>query len=194
MMGRRRDLFAFILIGAWFATAPLYGQKHLLHIDVQAGYEYFPRMSRPSGWNADISSRWGFTDRIFATLRLHGGINRGYTDRATAGGHVRQSHNMEEYMLGVGPGIYLYNKNGCWIYAEISGGYGWGEKTGIPSHGNPTETTAHPFRGAAAALRAGIEKQVGHGHILGIVCGANSYIGEGCYPTVAIKYGVWLDL
>lgn len=185
---------ALLLLAVLLTPLSALGQKGLLHIDLQGGYAYFPRMSRPSGWNFNIGSRWGITDRYFAALQLNGGINHGHTRQMYAGEMTRTDHDKNTYMLGAGPGIYLYNSTACQVYTHLALGYGWGEENGKPDTAHPDEISRRTFCGVAMMWQAGVEREVGGWHILGLGCGLSYIWGERPLPTIYLKYGLYFDL
>ncbi len=98
------------------------------HIELQGGYELFPDMSKKSGGNLNFGVRYAFSERYFMATIMHCGINNGSSEGQYAGEVTNLKHTMREYMLGVGPGIYLYNGGDQWIYADVLVGYGFGEE------------------------------------------------------------------
>lgn len=163
-------------------------QAGYTHVDLQAGYELFPDMSSKSGYNLNIGTRYALNDKYFIAATLHAGINNGTYEGIYAGEPTQLDHTLREYMLGIGPGLYLYNGGDRWLYADLLAGYGFGEE--LKSSSDSQRTTLNGF---ASALRIGAEYQLKAGHIIGI-CAAAYLTGQQLRPAINLKYGLFLNL
>lgn len=164
-----------------------FAQAGYLHVELQAGYELFPEMSAKSGYDINIGGRYAFNDRYFVAGTLHGGINNGTYEGVYAGEPTRLDHTLRSYMVGVGPGVYLYNGGDGWIYADVLAGYGFGEELK-----SSAESRSKSLAGLAAALRLGVEKQLA-GHIVGLSVGGY-LVGGRIRPAINLKWGLFLNL
>ena len=95
---------------------------------------------------------------------------------------------MREYMLGVGPGIYLYNGGDQWIYADVLVGYGFGEELK-----SSEDSERRSLNGLATAVQIGIERQTKSGWIIGINTGG-FLVGGKIRPTVCLKCGALFSI
>ncbi|NPD90856.1 outer membrane beta-barrel protein [Xylanibacter muris] len=163
-------------------------QTGYLHIELQGGYELFHDMSNKSGYDINIGCRYAFNERFFAACTLHGGINNGTYEGIYAGEPTKLDHTMREYMIGAGPGIYLYNGGNKWIYADILAGYGFGEELKASS-----ESQSKSLNGFASAARIGAEYQTKNGWIIGLNAGGYLVGGE-LRPAINMKFGVFFNL
>lgn len=163
-------------------------QAGYTQIDLQAGYELFPDMSCKSGYNLNIGMRYAFSDKYYASATLHAGINNGTYQAVYAGEPAQLDHTLREYMLGIGPGVYLYNGGNRWLYADLLVGYGFGEELKASSASQST-----PLSGFASAVRIGAEYQLTTGHVIGI-CAGGYLTGKQLRPAINLKYGLFLNL
>ncbi len=165
-----------------------FAQNGYLHVELQGGYEYFSKMSDKSGYDFNIGCRYAFSDRYFAAAMLHSGINNGTYEGLYAGEIADLDHTLREYLVGIGPGIYLYNGGNRWIYADLLAGYGFGEelKSSAASHSKSLESFA-------IAIHLGAEYQIANGWVIGAGIGGY-YVGREICPAVNLKWGVFLNL
>lgn len=158
------------------------------HIELQGGYELFPDMSKKSGGNLNFGVRYAFSERYFMATIMHCGINNGSYEGQYAGEVTNLKHTMREYMLGVGPGIYLYNGGDQWIYADVLVGYGFGEELK-----SSEDSERRSLNGLATAVQIGIERQTNSGWIIGINTGG-FLVGGKIRPTVCLKCGALFSI
>lgn len=158
------------------------------HIELQGGYELFHDMSNKSGYDLGLGCRYGINERFYGAFMLHGGINNGHYEGIYASEKTKLDHTMREYMIGLGPGMYLYNGGNSWIFAEILLGYGFGEELK-----SAEESTRKSLDGFASAARIGVDFQISNGLILGLNTGAYLVGGE-VRPVVNVKVGMLLNL
>ena len=185
MNALRLHLIALLLCALSLCATAQTGYPQL---DLQAGYELFPDMSCKSGYTLNIGTRYAFTDKYFIAATLHAGINNGTYEGIYAGERTQLDHTLREYMLGIGPGLYLYNGGDRWVYADLLVGYGFGEQLKASSDSQCTT-----LNGFASALRIGAEYQLKAGHIIGI-CAAAYLTGQQLRPAINLKYGLFLNL
>ena len=93
-----------LLLCAW---ASGFAQAGYTHVELQGGYELFPGMSNKSGVCLNLGGRYAFNERLFVAAMIHSGINNGSYKGMYAGEKTKLKHNMREYMIGAGPGVYL---------------------------------------------------------------------------------------
>ena len=105
---------AFIILLILCAAAKSSAQEKLTHFEVYGGYECFPDMTNKSGWSINAGAGYAFTQKYYMAAMLHCGINNGKFTGMYAGEKTRLSHNLREYMIGIGPGVYLYNGGDKW--------------------------------------------------------------------------------
>lgn len=165
-----------------------FAQAGYLHIELQGGYEYFSTMSNKSGFDFNIGCRYAFDDRYFAAAMLHSGINNGTYEGMYAGEKTDLDHTLREYMIGVGPGLYLYNGGNRWIYADLLAGYGFGEE--LKSSSDSRSESLEDF---ALALHLGAEYQISNGWVIG-GCIGGYYVGGEIRPALNLKWGIFLNL
>ncbi|WP_294628472.1 outer membrane beta-barrel protein [uncultured Bacteroides sp.] len=163
-------------------------QAGYTHIEVQSGYELFPDMSNKSGFGLNIGGRYAFNDNCFVAGMLHCGVNNGSYNGMYAGEMTKLDHTLREYMLGVGPGMYLYNGGDRWIYVDVLFGYGFGEELKDAS-----TCISRPLNGFATAARCGVEYQLKNGWIVGANIGGY-LVGKHIRPAICLKWGVFLNL
>ncbi len=178
----------FVLLLLFGCSAACFPQAGYLHVELQGGYELFHDMSGKSGYDINIGCRYTLDNRFFAACMLHGGINDGTYEGIYAGEPTRLDHTMREYMIGVGPGVYLYNGGNRWIFADVMAGYGFGEELKSSSE---SETTS--LDGFAASARLGAEYQMKNGWVVGANVGGY-LVGGTVRPAVNLKWGMFLNL
>lgn len=178
----------FILL-SFYASVKCLAQAGYTHVELQGGYELFPNMSDKSGYGLNIGGRYTFNDRYFVAGILHCGINNGKYYGMYAGENTKLNHTLREYMLGAGPGIYLYNGGNQWIYADILFGYGFGEEL----KDNATESISKSLNSFATAVQCGVEYQLKSGWIIGVNIGGY-LIDRNIRPIVCLKWGMFLNL
>lgn len=163
-------------------------QTGYTHVELQGGYELFPSMSNKSGFCLNLGARYAFSEKFFIASLLHCGINNGTYEGVYAGETISLKHTLREYMLGAGPGIYLYNGGNKWIYADVLFGYGFGEELKASEN-----STSKSLNGFAAAVQLGIERQINNGLIIGVNTGVH-LIGGKVSPSLCLKAGMFLNL
>lgn len=163
-------------------------QAGYLHVELQGGYELFHDMNNKSGYDYGIGCRYAFNDKFFASCLLHGGINNGTYKGMYAGEMINLDHTMREYMIGAGPGMYLYNGGNRWIFADILFGYGFGEELKSAS-----ESIKKSLNSFASAARIGVEYQLNNGIIIGLNTGGY-LVGGQIRPVLNFKVGAFLNL
>lgn len=160
-----------------------FAQVSYTHIELQGGYELFPDMSKKSGTSLNMGIRYAFDERYFIAALMHCGINNGSYKGLYAGEITNLKHTLREYMIGVGPGIYLYNGGNKWIYADILIGYGFGEELKVSEN-----STSQSLNGFATTVQVGIERQTNRGWIIGVNMGGH-LVGGKLRPEVCLKCG-----
>lgn len=165
-----------------------FAQAGYTHVEIQGGYEMFPDMSKKSGLSLNLGARYSFNERYFVATMLHCGINNGSYDGVYAGEQTKLDHTLREYIIGAGPGIYLYNGGDKWIYTDLLVGYGFGEE--LKSSEN---SSSRSLSGFATAAQVGVEYQLNNGLILGSNI-AGYYIGERISFSINLKCGVLLNI
>lgn len=183
---KRTILYTLLIL---CAAAKSSAQEKLTHFEVYGGYECFPDMTNKSGWSINAGAGYAFTQKYYMAAMLHCGINNGKFTGMYAGEKTRLSHNLREYMIGIGPGIYLYNGGDKWIHADVLLGYGFGEETKDGSD----EAKRKSLDSFATAVRLGLEYQLNNGIILGINAGGY-YVGNEIRPAVCAKIGFYTPL
>lgn len=163
-------------------------QAEYVHIELQGGYEWFHDMSNKSGYSIGIGSRYSFNNRYFVSCLIHAGINNGSYDGVYAGEQTKLDHTLREYMIGAGPGVYIYNGGDKWIFADLLLGYGFGEELKSAS-----ESTSKTLNGFASAARIGAEFQINNGLILGVNTGGY-LVGGQVRPVLNLKLGMFINL
>lgn len=118
---------------------------------------------------------------------IHSGINNGSYKGMYAGEKTKLKHNMREYMIGAGPGVYLYNGGDKWVYADVLLGYGFGEEKKASE-----DSSAKSLDGFAAALQIGAEGQTESGWIFGANMGGY-VVGGKIRPALSLKCGLLLN-
>ncbi|MDC2175205.1 outer membrane beta-barrel protein [Bacteroides thetaiotaomicron] len=178
----------FIIFLLFRTGMDCFSQEGYTHIELQGGYELFPDMSKKSGTSFNIGARYTFNEKYFVATLLHCGINNGTYEGVYAGETTKLDHTLREYMIGVGPGIYLYNGGNKWIYANILIGYGFGKE--LKTSANSTSGSLNSF---ATTSQVGIEYQLNNGWIIGANIGGY-LVGGKIRPAACLKWGVLLSL
>jgi len=163
-------------------------QADYTHIELQCGYELSSYMSNKSGVSLNMGGRYAFSERYFVAALVHCGINNGTYKGIYAGETTDLKHTLREYMIGAGPGIYLYNGGNKWIYADVFVGYGFGEERKASEN-----STSRSLNGFATAVQVGVERQTKGGWILGVNMGGH-LIGGKVSPTVCLKCGALFSI
>lgn len=188
MSRRNKILIPFMTVLTACLPGHAGAQPRIPHFEIQAGCEYMYEMSRKPGVAVDVGGRIGITDKYYAAASLHAGINNGYYTVEDDGEQMQREDNLREYMLGIGPGVYLYSEGDRWINAELLMGYGFGERTSQKIAEND-----RPLNGFAAAFRIGTEFAMSNGLIWGLNTAAYC-IGKKIHPAINLKIGFFLDL
>ncbi|MCD8237378.1 MAG: outer membrane beta-barrel protein [Prevotellaceae bacterium] len=165
-----------------------FAQTGYTHIELQGGYELFPDMSNKSGIGFNVGARYAFTEKYFVATLLHCGINNGSYEGMYAGETTKLDHTLREYMIGAGPGIYLYNGGNKWIYTDILVGYGFGEE--LKSSENSSSKSLNSL---AVTVQTGAEYQLNNGWIIGANIGGY-LVGGKIRPAICLKWGVLITL
>ena len=165
-----------------------FAQAGYTQIELQGGYELFPDMSKKSGVALNLGARYAFDERYFIAALLHCGINNGSYEGEYTGETTSLKHTMREYMLGVGPGIYLYNGTDQWIYADVLVGYGFGEELKASE-----DSKTRSLNGLATAVQIGAERQTSAGWIFGANLGGY-LVGGKVRPAVCLKCGAFFNI
>lgn len=173
-----------LLLCVW---ASGFAQAGYTHVELQGGYELFPGMSNKSGVCLNLGGRYAFNERLFVAAMIHSGINNGSYKGMYAGEKTKLKHNMREYMIGAGPGVYLYNGGDKWIYADVLLGYGFGEEKKASE-----DSSAKSLDGFAAAVQIGAEGQTESGWIFGANMGGY-VVGGKIRPALSLKCGLLLN-
>lgn len=183
---RLKLLLLFLLF--FSAVTNSFAQVGYTHIELQGGYELFPNMSNKSGISLNMGARYAFDERYFAAALLHCGINNGSYDGLYAGEITKLKHTLREYIIGVGPGVYLYNGGDKWIYADILVGYGCGEERKASEN-----STSRSLNGFATIVQVGVERQLNSGWIIGV--NMDGYlVGGKIRPAVCLKCGALFSI
>ncbi len=179
-----------LLLSALLLCARMGGfaQADYTHVELQGGYEPFPGMSNKSGVCLNLGGRYAFNERFFVAAMIHSGINNGSYKGMYAGEKTRLKHNMREYMIGAGPGVYLYNGGDKWIYADVLLGYGFGEEKKASE-----DSYTKSLNGFAAAVQVGAERQTESGWVFGANLGGY-FVGGEVRPALCLKCGLLLNL
>lgn len=179
--------FLFCLLLLCGATKA-FAQTGYTHIELQGGYELFPDMSKKSGGTLKFGARYAFDERFFMASMIHCGINNGSYEGVYAGETTSLKHTLREYMIGVGPGVYLYNGGDKWIYADILVGYGFGEELKASE-----DSERRSLSGFASAVQIGVERQTKGGWIVGVNAGAH-LVGGKVRPDICLKCGALFSI
>jgi len=178
-----------LLLPLFFCTGVAgLAQAGYTHIELQGGYEYFPDMSKKSGIGLNLGARYAFDEKFFIAALIHSGINNGKYEGQYAGETTKLKHTMREYMIGAGPGFYLYNGGDKWIYADLLVGYGFGEELKASEN-----SIRHSLNGLASAIQIGVERQADSGWIYGMNLGGY-LVGGNVRPAISVKCGLLLNL
>lgn len=163
-------------------------QAGYTHIELQGGYEFFPGMSNKSGIGLNFGARYAFDEKYYVAALIHSGINNGKYEGLYAGETTKLKHTMREYMVGAGPGFYLYNGGDKWIYADLLIGYGFGEELKASEN-----STTKSLNSIASALRMGVEQQTDGGWIFGVNLGGY-LVGGKIRPAICLKGGALFNI
>lgn len=174
------------VIGLVYYAMDCWAQKEYSHFEAQAGYELFPDLKQKSGVTFGLGGRYNFNDRYFAAALLQYGMsigNFGNSDDL----FDTTDYSLREYMIGVGPGMYLFNWEDGWVYADVLLGYGRGLNTDIPDY-----YSTGFLKKFAGAVQVGIEYVT----VGDCIVGANisSFLLGGKFrASIGIKCGLLLD-
>ncbi len=171
-----------------YAVTACFGQAGYTHVELQGGYELFPDMSSKSGLGLNLGARYAFDEKYFIATLLHCGINNGSYKDLYAGETTKLKHTLREYMIGAGPGIYLYNGGSEWIYTDILIGYGFGEELKASEN-----SRRRSLNGLASAIQIGVERQTESGWVVGMNLGGY-LVGGNIRPAISVKCGALLNI
>lgn len=117
-----------LLILGLFCSLQMYAQKGVNQFAIQGGYEAFPHLNKASGGNMSIEFKHYFDKRLFFVSNFHAGINNGDIDISYyQNGDLRDinlSNTQRDYMLGIGIGADIFQKNCHKIYVQSTVGLG----------------------------------------------------------------------
>lgn len=120
-------IIKFVILGL-FSCVQVYAQNGKNQFAIQGGYEVFPHLSRVSGGNIGIEFKHYLNNRIYFLSNFHAGINDGSLDISYKNNNVltdiELKNTQRDYMLGMGIGIDVFQKENHKVYVQSTVGLG----------------------------------------------------------------------
>lgn len=97
-------------------------------ISIFGGYEHFPELRKRNGYNIGIEYRHYLRKRIYTVINAHAGVNDGVRNEKYEREGIQYnfdlSNSVRDYMIGLGVGFEVLQKNKHIIYLQGTFGLG----------------------------------------------------------------------